>query len=268
MKRTIHGIIILFISLTLFISQVYASPIKMHPAISQEISLSKSKLNNLEGILKGIEERKLLKEEDLQNLEKELYDYASVLKDMMIKAAKGARENPGALGAAENEIKEQEKRVKNLVSRVEGINREMKNGKIIPDKKLLEKMSPAEREKFLRSLTPEGRKEIEKRYPHLFKTSTLNYLKNVFSPKSAEAKIAEPCLPACAGSTLQNISESCRQCVEEQGLVPKVLEAWNNFVGCWKGCGGSAEPFKLGCPHPMCILCKFQCLLVFIGVLL
>ena len=247
----------------LYSSKIYAKSVNIPTSIKQKMALSEVKFKNIQNLLKRIEEKRLLTEEDLRSIEKEVYLYALSLKDIVETAAKNANRTPKALVVVEYEMKKHEEKVKGLLSMVKNIKQEIKSGKIIPEKRLLEKMSPAEREKFLKSLTPQGLKRIKMIYPGLFrKRISLFYIFEILlAPKCAQAKIIEPCLSACEGSTTENITEPCRECAEEHAIIPKALAAWNSFLKCSKNCGSG------NCLEWGCVICKFQCLLALVYTL-
>ncbi|CBE69205.1 MAG: hypothetical protein F9K13_06515 [Candidatus Methylomirabilis oxygeniifera] len=227
------------------------------------------KLKAIEGVLSGVERRKIVVEADVE-LGKQMYEYAEAMKAAFDQAMKDAEEaaksqgkkgSVGSLRVFEDTAKAHEKRVKGIETQTKSIESALKKGTIKLDKPVLLKMEPAEREEFRKFLEPPVSKELEKTHPDIFHhprrgtsldlSGVTQVAENIqgfcsslpeevsnFLVTPAEASIAIPCIAPCANafSNKKNPNwAACWSCIASQGQ--QAIVAWNSFVSGWNACG-------------------------------
>ncbi len=214
-----------------------------------------NELRGLKGIVERLSASRTIRKKQAMSFRKRTLAYASKLKeafDITMKEVK--RGYPWALVEFENMVKAHEREVGKIVSMVRALEEKIKKGEIIPHKQWLKQMSPSQRELFLKSLTPEGRRIIKKAFPELFqkRTGLLRKFLKFFSIRSVEAKIAEPCIEVCdityeetlslaasqeaAKRFWEEASEECKQCVYDNNIPFKFMMAWKKFQNCYSEC--------------------------------
>lgn len=282
----ISTLFILFNGVTFAQKQELKAPKVIHQAFERKFTLAESKIKNIEGILSRIESQKLVRDGDSESMEREMYEYAEHMKsifDESLKSAEDAAESGGksgnveALNSFETMTKQHEVKLRKIEEKVKAIEAQIKTGAIKLDKPILQKMSPIERDEFHEFLTPEGRRQMQKMHPELFKpgmksgasledmdkfyknkigcySSIYDQFSNFFVG-TAEAAVAVNCIGVCFAKKW----EECLKCVRSSGSA--AVEAWNDFKRCWDNCCG-CKWYK-----PGCCSCKLGCLLKFIAKL-
>ncbi len=291
-RKLIYLLIVVSFLLTGVI--VFAQPKEMGK-IDQVSPAFKGRLDRAEQILRPmvqlfdkIDRQKLVTQRDSDDLEKAvrlMYEYAEAMKAAYDEALRDAEKagkthgkegNVANLRAFEEISKAHEKRVKEIEMETKGIEAKIKDGIIVIDKPLLQKMKPAEREEFRKFLSPEGLKKMEMQHPDIFRPGTnpgaslapldggqlakaIKGFCNSFPAQignffvsTAEAEIAARCIPPCSAQNWP----ACVACIVATG--PPAIDAWNRFKSCWDGCC-DCKWFR-----PWCCACKAKCLADFI----
>lgn len=226
------------------------------------------KLKAIEGVLSGVERRKLVAQADVE-LGIQMYQYAEAMKAAFDQAMKdateaansqGERGSVGSLKTFEDTATAHERRVRAIEMQSKRVESGLKNGSIKLDRAVLERMEPTDREEFRNFLEPPARKDLEKAYPELFKGAaktsldrsratqlaensqqccrTLPEKVGNFLVAPAEAKVVIGCVGPCK-QAFQNKKNpnwaACLNCIVAGGQ--QAIAAWNTFVSGWNGCG-------------------------------
>lgn len=247
-------------------------------AFAKTLRLNEAKLASIEKTLDGIKSKKTISLSD-EGMDQAMYAYAESMKAAFDLAAteakqasesKGRKGNPNLLGAFEKMALGHEVRTAKLEGKMKAIGDSVKKGDILLDKKLLKKMTPAERKDFKKDIQPGAILKYERTFPGLLGSNegptnpVLTEIRGVevqadgqycagnsvagaigdFLMPTAEAAYAAPCVAVCAAKNWAG----CVSCVVAAGS--QAVQAWNGFVREWNGCC-SCKWYK-----PWCCLCK------------
>jgi hypothetical protein len=145
-------------------------------AFKNRLAGNDKKLVGVEALVGRVESSKLITVRDSDELDTSIRAYATDMEqaaDTALKEAEKAFQGKGGnanlLADFERTAKAHEARVKQIETRTQKIDTQVKAGTIRLDKPVLQKMSPQERGEFKQYLRPEGVKEMERLHPDLFK---------------------------------------------------------------------------------------------------
>jgi len=229
--------------------------LQIPPRLTSKFKGCEDELRGLQGIVEELSASRVIREEQAVSFREGVLAYASKLKEAFDAAMEEVkRGHPRALVEFEAMAKAHERELREMVSQVRALEEKIKKGEVMPHEQWLRRMSQSQRKQFLESLTPEGRRAVREAFPGLFreKMGLLRYLLDLFSVRSAEAKIAEPCMEICditfeealslaasqeaAERFWEEASEECKQCVYDNNIPFKFMMAWNEFQSCCSEC--------------------------------
>jgi len=232
-----------------------------------KMAVASGKLKKMEDRLDKIDKDKKFSKKDMDDMNTNLDEYGNDMHNLYNEAVDRVKEADKTKGKSggneeflyfEEESQAHVKRMNALKEKHQKIDKEVKDGKIKPDKDTVDKMTPQERKEFMNSLSPEGKKEIEKAYPKMKSTSTImdfpfaslssqGTILNTFSTEnicsnvsgaianffipSAEALIAYQCYGTCAAT----IGLGCIYCILRGGV--DVVNAYKSWRSCMNSCG-------------------------------
>ena len=224
----------------------------------QKMDVASAKLKKMEVRLNKIEKNRVFSKDDADSMNMELDQYGNGMWNLYNEAVgkvKEANETKGQKGGNEEFLYFEDiaqghvKRMKVLEAKHQKIENDIKNGKIKPEKDIIDTMTPQEKNEFKRSLTPEGRKEIEKAYPKMVgssmsfpSTQELAFTRfndlcsdcsstiTNFFVSSAEASCAYGCYVICAAT----FGTGCVFCVLGTGVT--AVNAYKSWSSCMSSC--------------------------------
>jgi hypothetical protein len=137
---------------------------------TQELQLKNIKsaqdlVNQIESLCSRIQSRKIITSEDVTKLDRLLDDYPA----RMNAADEESTESPEGQKIFRDVLLVHQKQWKNVIDKIEAIQREGKEANIIFDRPVLERMHPEEFQGYKNFLSSTGRSKMEKMYPVLFK---------------------------------------------------------------------------------------------------
>lgn len=264
----------------------------------KKMSEANAKLKRMEDRLNNIEKSRKFSRREMEDMNTDIEEYGNKMWNLHNEAVgrvKEAGDTEGKKGGNEEFLyfedtaKVHEKKLKALKEKQNRIENEIKNGKIKPGKDIIDTMTPEEKHEFKKSLTPEGRKEIEKTYPKMrssFRSvpATKEFAlfddsdqePTIVSPEAlsvndlccsglseaignlfvspAEAAVAAGCYPICAAT----IGIGCVACVLSAGGA--AYSAYTSWRRCMRSC--SCRWYR-----PWCCAKKVACTVVFIATL-
>lgn len=277
MKKILICISMMFCSSAIAANSIYTTE-RIGKINSELISHQKmiifqteSQLTQAEQILSRIQRKKHISQGNMESFEQAMFNYASSMKKAYDNAIKQAKKYSGSKGkqASIDALNRFEKiahlhinKTKQIESRSQIIEKQIKTAKITLDSQIIKNFSRQEFKNFKQSLAPAGLRHYQKIHPRLFEprinqpgrdfqqhkylnhrsaidiereeeicntTPLLEQVGNFFiSP--VEAKVAAPCIYPCARKKWR----SCRNCVIRAGS--QAIRIWNDFVRSWNRC--------------------------------
>ncbi len=148
----------------------------------KKMEVANVKLKRMEDRLDKIEKNRVFLKGEMDSMNMDLDQYGNDMWNLYNEAVgrvKEAGDTQGKKGGNEeflyfeDNAQAHAKRMKALEAKHQRIENDIKNGKVKPGKDIIDTMTPQEKDEFKKSLTPEGRKEIQKAYPKMASSSGL-----------------------------------------------------------------------------------------------
>jgi len=137
------------------------------------MDVASAKLKRIEDLTNKIEKNRVFHKNDWESMNQDFVGYVNDTNNLYneaLKRVKEAGDTKGKSGGTEEFLYFEEvtqghvKRAKALEEKHKKIDNDIRNGKIKPGKDIIDTMTPQERDEFKKTLTPEGRKELQKAY--------------------------------------------------------------------------------------------------------